>query len=65
VKRTVRNITPAIYAALILVGFLINAKVGIGVCVVGAVLTSMVYTATRGGDTGGTPRRAPRQRNRR
>lgn len=65
-NRNVRNATPVVYAAAILVGFLISAKVGIGVCIVGAVITSMVYTMARGGGAAGaTPRRPPRQRNRR
>jgi hypothetical protein len=65
VNRNLRNATPVVYAALIFVGFLINPTVGIVVIVVGAILTSAVYTVTRGGGEGGAPRRAPRQRNRR
>lgn len=65
-NRNLRNATPVIYAALILVGFLINTKVGIAVAIVGGILTSVVFTVTRGGGAAGaTPRRAPRQRNRR
>lgn len=65
-NRNLRNATPMVYAAAILVGFLISSKVGIAVCVVGGVLTSLVYTMARGGGAAGaTPRRAPRQRNRR
>ncbi|MEW1863435.1 hypothetical protein OG896_22270 [Streptomyces sp. NBC_00669] len=64
-NRNVRNATPPIYALLILGGFLINTTVGIAVIIVGGVLTSMVYTMARGGGAEGTPRRAPRQRNRR
>ena len=65
-NRNLRNATPAIYAALILLGFLINNTVGIAVIIVGAMLTSAVYAMTRGGGSeGATPRRAPRQRNRR
>jgi hypothetical protein len=66
VNRNLRNAIPAVYGVLILVGFLINITVGISVIIVGAILTSVVYTVTRGGGAAGaTPRRAPRQRNRR
>jgi hypothetical protein len=66
VNRNVRNATPPIYALLILGGFLISTTVGIAVIIVGGVLTSVVYTMARGGGSeGATPRRAPRQRNRR
>ncbi|MFI1094817.1 hypothetical protein [Streptomyces sp. NPDC020917] len=64
-NQNLRRITPAVYAAAILVGFLINTTAGIVVIVVGGILSSMVYTMTRGGGEGATPRRAPRQRNRR
>ena len=65
-NQNLRRITPAVYAAAILVGFLINPTVGIAVIIVGGILSSLVYTMTRGGAAGGaTPRRAPRQRNRR
>lgn len=65
-NRNLRNATPAVYAVLILVGFLINTTVGVAVVIVGGVLTGLVYTVTRGGaGEGATPRRAPRQRNRR
>jgi hypothetical protein len=66
VNRNLRNATPPVYAVLILVGFLINTTVGIAVVIVGGILSSVVYTMTRGGGAaGGTPRRATRQRNRR
>ncbi|MDT0549939.1 MULTISPECIES: hypothetical protein [Streptomyces] len=65
-NRNLRNTIPAVYAALILLGFLINTTVGIAVIIVGGVLMSVLYTATRGGRAAdATPRRARRQRNRR
>ncbi|MER7795187.1 hypothetical protein [Streptomyces sp. NPDC097640] len=65
-NRNLRNTIPAVYAALILLGFLINTTAGIAVIIVGGVLMSVLYTATRGGRAAdATPRRARRQRNRR
>ncbi|MEU0810540.1 hypothetical protein [Streptomyces sp. NPDC005970] len=65
-NRNLRNTIPAVYAALILLGFLINTTVGIAVIIVGGALMSVLYTATRGGRAAdATPRRARRQRNRR
>ncbi|MET7766379.1 hypothetical protein ABZS71_31990 [Streptomyces sp. NPDC005393] len=65
-NRNLRNAIPAVYAALILLGFLINTTAGIIVVIVGGALMSVLYTVTRGGRAAdATPRRARRQRNRR
>ncbi|WP_043242623.1 hypothetical protein [Streptomyces violaceusniger] len=65
-NRNLRNATPAVYAALILLGFLINTTAGIAVVIIGGVLMSALYTATRGGRTADAMPRSPRrQRNRR
>ncbi|WNE95216.1 hypothetical protein PS467_07565 [Streptomyces luomodiensis] len=64
-NRNLRNATPVAYAALILLGFFIDTTVGIAVIIVGGILISVLYTATRGGRAAdATPRRARRQRNR-
>lgn len=43
--RSIRNFLPPVYGLLILVGFLISAKVGVIVAVVGALIFSIAFTA--------------------
>jgi hypothetical protein len=54
-----RAAAPMLYAALIVVGFLIKPVVGIAVVIVGAILLGIFYTVTSGG---GSARRPPRNR---
>ncbi|MFE5332640.1 hypothetical protein ACFRCG_40300 [Embleya sp. NPDC056575] len=45
--RNVRAAVPMIYAAAIVVGFLIDTRVGIAVCIVGGMLVGLAYTMLR------------------
>jgi hypothetical protein len=64
-NKSLRAGVPALYAAAILIGFLINTKTGVIVAIGGAVVSSALYViiarTTAAADTG---RRPPRQRNR-
>jgi len=65
VNRGVRAGIPALYAAAILIGFLINAKTGVIVAIGGAVVASALYTIIgRATSTPENARRPPRNRNR-
>jgi hypothetical protein len=65
VNRGVRNGIPVLYAAAILIGFLISARAGVITAIGGAVVASALYTII--GRVTATPenaRRPPRNRNR-
>jgi len=67
VSRNIRVVAPVIYAAAVVVGFLINGTVGTIVTIGGAMLLALVYTTTRGGAAGvegGRNRNRNRDRNR-
>jgi len=63
VNRGVRAGIPALYAAAILIGFLINAKTGVIVAIGGAVVASALYTII--GRATSTPENARRPTGRR
>ena len=64
-NRGVRAGIPVLYAAAILIGFLINAKTGVIVAIGGAVVASALYTIIgRATATPENARRPPRNRNR-
>jgi hypothetical protein len=68
VSRNIRIAAPALYAAALVVGFLISSKVGIVVAIGGAMLLGLVFSLGRGGagagPTGGRNRNRNRNRDR-
>lgn len=56
---------PVLYAAAVLIGFLINTQAGVVIAIGGAVVASALYTMiARATVPPGSSRRAPRNRNR-
>jgi hypothetical protein len=56
---------PAVYAAAVIIGFLINTTAGVIIVIAGAIVSSLLYTMiARATATPATARRPPRQRNR-
>jgi hypothetical protein len=51
-NRNIRTAAPMVYAALVVGGFMISSSIGVGVCVVGAILLGAVYATTNGGGHG-------------
>jgi hypothetical protein len=47
----IRNSIPPIYGILILAGFLVSAKVGVIVIIVGGALSGVLWSSARGGRT--------------
>jgi hypothetical protein len=65
VNRNVKAGIPVLYAAAILIGFLINTRAGVVIAIGGAVVASALYTIiSRVTTTPESSRRPPRQRNR-
>lgn len=64
-NRGVRNGIPVLYAAAILIGFLINTRAGVIITIGGAVVASALYTIIgRATATPENARHPPRNRNR-
>ncbi|MYW05542.1 hypothetical protein [Streptomyces sp. SID3343] len=56
--RNIRIAAPMLYAAAIVLGFLIDTRVGVGVAIVGGMLVGLTYTLLRpAGDGPGRRRR--------
>jgi hypothetical protein len=62
----VKAIIPMVYAAAVLIGFLINTTAGVIIAIGGALISAALYTmfARTGAAANGAARRPPRQRNR-
>jgi hypothetical protein len=62
--RNLRAVGPMVYAALVIVGFLINPVVGGIVVIVGGIALGAFFVAIRGNGAPTSSRRPPRNRNR-
>jgi hypothetical protein len=51
-NRNIRTAAPMVYAALLVGGFMINSRIGVGVCVVGGILLGALYATTNGSGRG-------------
>ncbi|WP_157537344.1 hypothetical protein [Kitasatospora azatica] len=52
-NRNLRTAAPMVYAALVVGGFMISSKVGVGISVVGGMLLGALYATTNGDGRGG------------